>query len=91
MVFNLDFAKKIILSSCFFSLFFNYWLILLIPAVITQVITEILKPSTELAMSIGIPTKEAKDEIKTQPVTAEIKITKFFVLLANQIIMFYLF
>ena len=41
---------------------------ILIPAVITQ----IFDLTVELAISIEIPTKEAKTEMKTHPVTLEI-------------------
>ena len=39
--------------------------------------TRILILTAELVMSIGIPTKEAKAEIETHPVTAESNISKF--------------
>ena len=45
----------------------------LIPAVITQ----IFNPIAELVIPTGISTKEAKAEMETHPVTAEIKISKF--------------
>lgn len=51
-----------------FSLFRNYWLILLIPTVIAQV----CNPTAELGISIGIPTNKAKKEIEVHPVIAEI-------------------
>ena len=47
-------------------------LYLLIPAVLTQT----FNPIAELAISIGIPTKEAKAEIEIHLVTAEAKIRK---------------
>ena len=53
-------------------LFFITDLYFLIPAVITQ----IFNPITELVIPMGIPTKEAKGEIETHPVTVEIKISK---------------
>ena len=43
----------------------------LIPAVITQ----IFDSNAELAIPTGTPTKEAKGEIETHPVTVEIKIS----------------
>ena len=49
-----------------------FYLVSLIPAVITQ----IFNPTTEFAMSIRIPTKEAKTEMETQPVTAVAKTSK---------------
>ena len=47
-------------------------LYLLIPAVLAQT----FNPIAELAVSIGIPTKEAKAEIEIHLVTAEAKIRK---------------
>ena len=41
----------------------------LMPAVITQ----IFNPTADLAIPTGIPTKEAKVDIKTHPATAEAK------------------
>ena len=52
----------------FLLVFLNYWFTLLIPAVISQT----FNPIEELVIPIGIPTKEAKKEIKMQPVTVEI-------------------
>ena len=63
MLFNLDFANNTILS-CFFFFFLIIDLYFLIPAVITQ----IFNPIVELAIPIGIPTKEAKAEMETHPV-----------------------
>ena len=45
-------------------------LYVLIPAVITQM----FNPIVQLAIPIGIPTKEAKAEIEAHPVIVEIKI-----------------
>ena len=45
-------------------------LYVLIPTVITQM----FNPIVQLAIPIGIPTKEAKAEIETHPVIVEIKI-----------------
>ena len=53
----------------FFLIFDLYFLI---PAVIPQ----IFNPTKELFIPTGIPTKEAKAEIKIHPVTAEAKIRK---------------
>ena len=53
--------------------FLNYWLILLIPAAIAQ----ILNPIAELVIPIGIPTKEAKAEMETHPVIIEAKVRKY--------------
>ena len=66
---NLAFANSTILS-CFFFFFLIIDLYYLIPAVIAQ----ILNPIAELVIPIGIPSKEAKAEIKIHPVTAKAKI-----------------
>ena len=72
MLFYLDFAKNTI-SSCFFLFFLIIDLYFLIPAVITQ----IFNPIVELAIPIGITTKEAKAEMETNPVIAEITIREW--------------
>ena len=54
----------------FFSLIMDLYF--LIPAVITQ----IFDPIAELVNPIGIPTKEAKAEMETHPVTVETNIGK---------------
>ena len=59
MVFNLVFASNTVLL-CFFFFFLIIELYFLIPAVIVQ----IFNPTEELAILIGIPTKEAKAEIE---------------------------
>ena len=56
-------------SSFFFLIISLYFLI---PTVITQ----ILNLTTELAMPIGVPDKEAKVEIGTHSVTIEADISK---------------
>ena len=55
-----------------FFFFFIIDLYFLIPAVITQ----IFSPIVELAIPIGIPTKEAKSKIETHPVILEITISE---------------
>ena len=70
MLFSLDFANNTILS-CFIFLFLLIDSYFLIPPVITQ----IFNPITELVIPIGIPTKEAKAEMETHPVTLEIKMS----------------
>ena len=40
-------------------------------------IAQIFNPTTELALPIGMQTKEAKAEIKTHPETAEAKISRY--------------
>ena len=57
--------------SCFFCFCLNIDLSPLIAAVITQIVN----PTIELAVSIGTPIKEAKAEIKTQPVITKVKIS----------------
>ena len=42
----------------------------------TVIITEIFDPTTELVITAIIPTKEAKAEIETHPVTVESRIRK---------------
>ena len=54
MLFNLDFADNTILS-CFFILFLFINLCFLIPAVLTNVFSQI----AEILIPIGIPTEEA--------------------------------
>ena len=71
MLFHLDFAGSTI-KSCMLFFFLIIDLYLLIPAVLTQT----FNPIAELAISIGIPTKEAKAEIEIHLVTAEAKIRK---------------
>ena len=71
MLFNLDFANNTILL-CFLFFFLIIDLYFLIAAVIIQ----IFNPIAELVISIGIPTKEAKAEMETHPVTVEAKIRK---------------
>ena len=56
----------------FFLLFLNIDLYFLFPAVITQIFIV----TVELAIPSGIPTKEAKAEMKTHPVTLAAEISK---------------
>ena len=65
MLFNLDF----IMLLPFFLFFDLYFLILV-------VITQIFTPIAELVIPNEIPTKEAKAEMETHPVIAEITISK---------------
>ena len=71
MLFNLDFADNTILS-CFFFFFLLIDIYFLIPAVIAQLFHTI----AELAIPIGIPSKEAKTETEIHPVIVETKIRK---------------
>ena len=54
-------------ASFFFLIIDLYFLI---PAIITQ----IFNPIAELVIAIGIPTKEAKAEMETHPLTVQIKL-----------------
>ena len=58
----------------------------LIPCVIAQIVTS----TAELVIPIKIPTKEAKAEMKANPVIAEIKISKSSILF-NTLQIFYFF
>ena len=58
--------------SCSFMFFIIVDLYLLI----SEVFAQIFNPTAELAIPIGIPTKEAKSEMETQPATTEAKIGK---------------
>ena len=71
MLLNLDFENNTILS-CFFFFFLIIDLYFLIPVVIIH----IFNPIAELIIPIVIPTKEAKAETETHPLTAETKISK---------------
>ena len=66
MVLNLVFVNNIILSCLLFFLVDSYFQISVVAA-------QIFNPSAELEMSIGIFSNEAKPEIETHPVTAELK------------------
>ena len=69
--FNLVFANNTILSCLFF-----FFLIIDLYILLAAVIAQIFNPTPELVILIGIPTKEAKVEIETYPVTIEAKIRK---------------
>ena len=71
MLLNLDFSNNTILS-CLVLFFLIIDLYFLTPVVITQ----ILNPIVELAIRIGIPTKEAKAEMETHLVIVEITISE---------------
>ena len=70
---NLDFFIEIILLCFFFFFFLILDLYFSIPAVVTQ----ICNPVAELVIPIGIPTKEAKPEKRTHPVTLDINLVSF--------------
>ena len=62
MLFDLGFTNNMILSSYFFSFL-----------ILNQAIAQIFKSMAELAIPIGIPSKEAKGETEIHPVIAEAK------------------
>ena len=71
MLFNLANSKYSILSWFLFSfpwLLTNYFLVL-------EVIAQVFKPTAELPISIGMPTKEVNAAIETQPVIPETTIS----------------
>ena len=68
ILFNLDFAKNIILS-CFFFFFLIIGLYLLISV-------EIFNTTANLVVLVGIPIKETKTEIEIHPVNVEAKTQK---------------
>ena len=70
MLFNLDFADSTIVS-CFFFFFLVIDLHFLNPAVIAQISNSI----AELVIPIGVPIKEEKAEMETNPVIVEIAIS----------------
>ena len=72
MVFNLVLANNTILSCYFF-----FSLILETYFLIPAVIAEIFNPIVELVILIGTPSKVAKAETETHPVTAKAKIKKY--------------
>ena len=55
---------------------FFLFLIIDLYFLIAAVIRQIFNPASELVIPIGIPTKEAKAEMKTYPVIVEPKIRK---------------
>ena len=67
MMFRLDFANNIILL-CFF------FLIIDLHFLIAAAIAQIFNPIAELIIPIGIPTKEAKEEMEIYPVIVKPKI-----------------
>ena len=67
MLINLDFANCTVLF--FFLIIDLYFLI-------SAVITQIFNSTAEVAILAGTPTKEAKAELETHPVTVETKISK---------------
>ena len=72
MLFKLAFANNTIFSC--FSFFF---LIIDLYFIIPKVIAQIFNPSAELAIPIGIPAKEAREERAIHRKIAEIKIRKW--------------
>ena len=71
MLFNLNFANNTVLSW-----FFLFLLIIDLHFLIPAVITQIFEPIVELAIPIGIATKEGKAEMETHPIIVEITISE---------------
>ena len=69
MLFNLHFTDNTILSCLFF-----FYLIINLFFLIPALITKILNPIAEMVITIGIPSKETKEEMEPYPVTVEAKI-----------------
>ena len=84
MLFNLDFANKIILL-CFFFFFLIIDLYFLIPASIAQILNTI----AELVIPIGMLSKEAKEKIEKHPVIREAKIVQYNLELYEAFCVFY--
>ena len=57
-------------------MFFFFFLIIDLHFLIPAVITEMFIAIAELATPTGIPTKDARAEIETYPVTVETKVSK---------------
>ena len=57
-------------------MFLPFFLIIDLQFLILEVITQIFNPTAEFVIPTGIPTAEAKAEIKIQPVKVEAKINK---------------
>ena len=53
-----------------------FFLVIVLYFLIPVVITQIFNPFVEIAIPIGIPTKEAKAEVETHPVIVEIAMSK---------------
>ena len=75
ILFNFDFGNNTILSCFFFYLIIDLYLLICLLYTFA-VIAQIFNPISELAIPIGIPSKDAKAEIEIHPVTAEAKIRK---------------
>ena len=71
-LFNLVFPRNTILS-----IFFFFVLIIDLKLLIPEVIAQIFVATGELVIPTGIPTKEAKAEMGTHPVTMEAKFRKW--------------
>ena len=71
MLLNLHFANKTILSYVFF-----YFLIIDLYVLIFAAIAQLFNPTTELAIPIRKPNKEAKAGIEIHPLIAETEIRK---------------
>ena len=71
MLFHLFFPNNTILLWFFYF----FWIVDLY-VLILGVISPMFNPAAEMAMSIGIPTKETKARTETRSVSAEDKISK---------------
>ena len=65
------------LTILFYHAFSFFFLIIDLYFLIAKVIAQIVNPIVELAIPIGILTKEAKAEIEKHPVILEIAISKW--------------
>ena len=64
----------------FYHIFFLFFLLIDLYFLIPAAMAEMFNPIAELIIPIGIPIKEAKVEMKTQPVIVEVKISKVFII-----------
>ena len=70
MLFNFDFADNTLVMLLFLFLIIKLYFL------IAAAIKQILNPTAELVIPIGLLTKEAKTEMEANPVTVEPKIRK---------------
>ena len=77
------------LTTLFYHVSFFFFLIIDLYFLIPAATAQIFNPIAELLIPIGIPSKEAKAEIETHPITAEAKIALKFYLKIPLIVLFY--
>ena len=70
MLFNFDFVDNTLIMLLFLFLIINLYFL------IAAAIKQILNPTAELVIPIGLLTKEAKTEMEANPATVELKIRK---------------